>query len=133
MLGPDILAPELDEQRFLRRLREDDPTRADRRRPARPAHDRRHRQPLEGRGLLSTPRSTRGAPTGEVSDDEALAIVHAARPRMQESARSDGHQTRAPSVYGASACRARAAAHDDRSRGQGDDNRMTYWCPGCQH
>src|SRR5215218_11209800 len=28
MLGPDILAPELDEQRFLRRLREDDPTRA---------------------------------------------------------------------------------------------------------
>ena len=26
-LGPDILAPELDERRFLRRLREDDPTR----------------------------------------------------------------------------------------------------------
>ena len=26
-LGPDILAPELDEARFLRRLREDDPTR----------------------------------------------------------------------------------------------------------
>ena len=27
-LGPDILAPELDEQAFLRRLRTDDPTRA---------------------------------------------------------------------------------------------------------
>ena len=26
-LGPDILAPELDTDRFLRRLREDDPTR----------------------------------------------------------------------------------------------------------
>ena len=52
MLGPDILAPELDEQAFLRRLREDDPTRADRRRAARPADHRRDRQPVEGRGLL---------------------------------------------------------------------------------
>jgi glycerophosphoryl diester phosphodiesterase len=45
MLGPDILAPELDEPGFLRHPR-------DRRRAARPAHDRRHRQPLEVRGLL---------------------------------------------------------------------------------
>ena len=32
----------------------------------------------------------------------------------------------------ASAGRARAVARRIRSWGQGDDNRMTYWCPGCQ-
>ena len=51
-LGPDILAEEMDEPRFLRRLREDDPTR-----PIGDALlDQRtiagHREPVEGRGLL---------------------------------------------------------------------------------
>ena len=62
------------------------PDAADRRRAARPAHDRRDRQPLEGGGLLRSPASTRGGRPADVSDDEALAIVRAARPRMQQSA-----------------------------------------------
>ena len=39
-------------QAFLRRLRDGRPDAPDRRRPARPAHHRRDRQPVEGRGLL---------------------------------------------------------------------------------
>ena len=70
--------------------------------------------------------------TGDVSDEEALAIVRATRPRMQESAR-DGMQERFKVVYGTAGRRARAAASVDiHARGQGDDNRTTYWCPRCQ-
>jgi endonuclease-8 len=70
-------------------------------------------------------------PAGEVSDDEALRVVRLTRPRMQQSAR-DGFQVRGPAIYGrvgrpCPRCGARSA------RGQGEDNRPTYWCPGCQH
>jgi endonuclease VIII len=57
--------------------------------------------------------------------------VRAARPRMQESARS-GHQTRAPSIYRRVGMPCPRCGATILSRGQGDDNRMTYWCPGCQ-
>ncbi len=68
---------------------------------------------------------------GEVTDDEALALVRAARPRMAESAR-DGNQTRHKRIYGKAGrpcprCGARVC-----QRGQWDDNRPTYWCSGCQ-
>ena len=45
-------------------------------------------------------------------------------------ARSTGCRAGTASTAG-SAARARAAAAI-RSRGQGDDNRIAYWCPGCQ-
>ena len=71
--------------------------------------------------------------TGDVSDEEALAIVRATRPRMQESAR-DGMQERFKVVYGIAGrpCPRCGEASNIRSRGQGDDNRTTYWCPRCQ-
>ena len=93
-LGPDILAPELDEDRFLRAPARRRPDAADRRRAARPAHDRGHRQPVEVRGLLRR-RVDPWRPTGEVSDDEVLRVVRLTRPRMQQSAR-DGFQARGP-------------------------------------
>ena len=130
MLGPDILAPELDEQRFIARLREDDQTR--------PIGDALlDQRTIAGIGNLWKAEACWDAaidpwrPTGEVSDDEALAIVRAARPRMQESATS-GHQTREPSVYRKVVMPCPRCSTTIRSRGQGDDNRMTYWCPGCQ-
>ena len=132
-LGPDILAPEFDDGALPAPAARGRPDAPDRRRAARPAHDRRHRQPVEGRGLLRRPGSTRGGRPGEVSDEEALRDRRApCRPRMQESAR-DGIQTRYRRIYGTRrppvpALRRRAI----RSRGQGDDNRTTYWCPGCQ-
>ena len=129
-LGPDILAPEFDERAFLRRLREDDPTR--------PIGDALiDQRTVAGIGNLWKVEGCFAAGidpwrrTGEVSDAEALAIVGAARPRMQESARS-GHQTRAPSVYRRAGMPCPRCGTAILSRGQGDDNRMTYWCPGCQ-
>ena len=97
-LGPDILAPELDEAAFLRRLREDDPTR--------PIGDALlDQRVIAGIGNLWKAEGCFEAGidpwrrTGDVSDDEALAIVRATRPRMQESAR-DGMQERFKVVYG---------------------------------
>jgi endonuclease VIII len=70
-------------------------------------------------------------PTGEVSDDEALRIVRLTRPRMQESA-SDGHQARHRMIYGRTGRPCPRCGATIAVRGQGDDNRPTYWCPGCQ-
>jgi endonuclease-8 len=51
-LGPDVLADEFDAPRFLRRSARGRPDARLRRRPARPAHDRGHRKPVEGRDVL---------------------------------------------------------------------------------
>ena len=44
----------------------------------------------------------------------------------------DGRGGQARRLPAGRAARARAAATPIRSRGQGDDNRTAYWCPGCQ-
>jgi endonuclease VIII len=127
-LGPDILAPELDETRILRRLREDDPTR--------PIGDALLQQSIvAGIGnlwkcegcLLARVDPWRAA--GTVGDDEFLTILREVRPRMQESART-GHQDKFKTIYGkplCPVCQGRVSR-----RGQWDDNRETYWCPNCQ-
>jgi endonuclease-8 len=51
---------------------------------------------------------------------------------MQQSAR-DGFQVRAPAIYGGAGRPCPRCGERVRARGQGDDNRTTYWCPGCQH
>jgi len=68
---------------------------------------------------------------GHLSDEEAVGIVEALRPRMLRSARL-GPREIAPRVYALAGrpcprCGTRIAA-----RGQGDEHRTTYWCPGCQ-
>ena len=129
-LGPDILAPEFDYERFLRRLREDDPTR--------PIGDAvLEQRTVAGIGNLWKAEACFAARidpwrrTGEVSDAEAVAIVDAARPRMQESARG-GFHTRKEQVYKRAGRPCPRCGEPIRQRGQGDDNRTTYWCPGCQ-
>ena len=129
-LGPDILAPELDEARFLRRLREDDPTR--------PIGDALiDQRTIAGIGNLwkvegcFEARIDPWRPAGRVSDEEALAIVHAVRPRMQQSA-LDGRQDRHRRIYGTAGRPCPRCGTPIRSRGQWDDNRTTYWCPSCQ-
>lgn len=132
-LGPDILAQEFDEGRFLRRLREDDPTR--------PIGDALlDQRTIAGIGNLWKVEGCFEAgidpwrPTGEVSDAEASAIVQACRPRMQRSA-LDGNQSLFKRIYGRSGmpCPRCGASSRIRVRGQWDDNRPTFWCPGCQH
>jgi endonuclease-8 len=68
---------------------------------------------------------------GEVSDEEALAVVRACRPRMQASA-ADGLQDRHRVVYGAAGRPCPRCGTPIARRHQGEDNRVTYWCPGCQ-
>ena len=62
-----------------------------------------------------------------------MAIVDAARPRMQQSAR-DGNQTRHRRIYGRAGlpCPRCGGASLIRAKGQWDDNRTTFWCPRCQ-
>jgi endonuclease-8 len=129
-LGPDILAPELDEAAFLRRLRADDPTR--------PIGDALiDQRTIAGIGNIWKAEGCFAAGVdpwrraGDVSDEEALAIVRGVRPFMQLSA-ADGIQETFKAVYGKAGepcprCGARIEA-----RGQWEDNRRTYWCPSCQ-
>ncbi|CAA9511673.1 MAG: Formamidopyrimidine-DNA glycosylase [uncultured Solirubrobacterales bacterium] len=144
-LGPDVLAPELDEADFLRRLHEDDSTRA----VGDALLDQRN---LAGIGNIWKSEGCYLAkldpwrPLARVSDDEALAVVRGVRPLMRESVdrggrvetyrptgprRSSGGERRTW-VYGRGGLPCRACGTEIRARGQGDDNRTTYWCPSCQ-
>jgi endonuclease-8 len=130
-LGPDILAPELDEARFLRRLRENDPTR--------PFGDALLvQQTIAGIGNLWKVEGCFAAQidpwrrTGDVSDEEALLVVDEARSRMRITA-TDGFQDRFKVIYGKAGRPCPRCGALIRSRGQGDDNRITYWCEQCQH
>jgi endonuclease-8 len=130
-LGPDVLAPEFDDAAFVKRLRQDDQTRTlgdallDQRNVAGIGNIWK----AEGcfAAAIDPWRRLRG-----VSDDEALAIIHAVRPLMQASVENGFAKSGTVKVYKRGGtpcprCRARIEA-----RGQGDDNRTTYWCPGCQ-
>jgi endonuclease-8 len=132
-LGPDILAPELDEAAFLHRLRHDDPTR--------PIGDALlDQRTIAGIGNLWKNEGCFAAgidpwrPAGKVGDAEALAIVRELRPRMQQSA-ADGRQDRWRRIYNAAGrpCPRCGPPALIKGRGQGDDNRPTFWCLICQH
>jgi endonuclease-8 len=135
-LGPDILAPELDTTKVLRRLREDDPTR--------PIGDALLDQRIiAGIGTLWRAEGCFAAAidpwrrTGDVSDEEVLAILGETRPRMRASA-VDGFQDRFKVIFGKAGRPCPRCLEQDqvvsliRVRGQGDDNRRTFWCPRCQ-
>jgi endonuclease-8 len=152
-LGPDIVADDFDERAYVARLREDDPTRT----IGEALLDQRN---VAGIGNIWKSEGcfmARVDPwrrTADLGDDELLAIAGAIHPEIQRSARIGGPTT----TYrpdGVQPTRpARAAADRDRragtwvyergglpcrvcttpilARGQGDDNRTTYWCPSCQ-
>ena len=129
-LGPDVLAARFDVASFLKRLRHDD--------SGRPIGDALlDQRTIAGIGNLwkcegcFAARIDPRRPAGSVSDDEALAVVRAARPGMQQSA-SDGMQDRHRTIYGRAGRPCPRCGEPLRSRGQGDDNRITYWCASCQ-
>jgi endonuclease-8 len=131
-LGPDVLGDELDERAALRNLRHDDQARAlgdallDQRNVA---------------GIGNVWKAESCFATGldpwrrlrDVSDDELMGVVRAARSVMQESVAGRGFLPRERAqVFERAGLPCRRCGALVRSRGQGDDNRTTYWCPGCQ-
>ena len=137
-LGPDVLAPEFDQRKFLTRMREDDRTRG----IGEALLDQRN---LAGIGNIWKAESCFLAgldpwkPTAAVGDDQLVQLVENIRPLMFESAERGGHITTfagdrsgATWVYERAGLPCRRCGTLVKARGQGDDNRTTFWCPGCQ-
>ena len=129
-LGPDILAPEFDFDAFLRRLRGDDYTRG----IGDALLDQRN---VAGIGNIWKAEGCWEAaidpwrPVADVTDAEARAIIEGVRPRMLVSART-GRMKDEPRVFRRHGRPCPRCATTIQARGQGDDNRTTFWCPGCQ-
>jgi endonuclease VIII len=129
-LGPDVIAGDFDGRVVLRRLREDDPTRG----IGDALLDQRNVAGLgnvwksEGCFLAGIDPWRR---LSELSDEEALAPIREVRPLMQQAS-LEGSHSREPWVYERSGLPCRRCGTRIRARGQGDDNRTSYWCPGCQ-
>ncbi len=131
-LGPDVLADEFDDAAFLRRLRDDDQTRT----LGDALLDQRN---VAGIGNVWKAEGCFRAAIdpwrrlSEVSDTEALSIIAAVRPPMFESVANGFPKSETLLVYRRSGTPCPRCQAKIRARGQGDDNRTTYWCPGCQH
>jgi endonuclease VIII len=129
-LGPDILGESFDLERFLRRLRTGDPARAI-------GDALLDQQTVAGIGNLWKAETCFAVgvdpwrPLAEIHDEEAAALVHFAREHMRESAR-DGFQARPRAVYRRAGLPCVRCGSPIRRRGQGENNRVTFWCPGCQ-
>jgi endonuclease-8 len=130
-LGPDVVAAaEFDERDYLRRLREDDPTR--------PIGDALLDQRIVA-GMGTVWRSEAcwrseidpWRPASSLSDEEALRLCSTVRPFMQRSA-TDGFQNRDVRCYGRAGMPCDRCGTKLRGGTQGDDNRPLFWCPGCQ-
>lgn len=142
-LGPDIVRDDFDEDAFIRRLREDDPTRG----IGDALLDQRN---VAGIGNIWKSESCHLAAVSpwravsHVSDDEARSIVRAARPLMRLSAERGGRVVTVEPERPARRAENRTWVYDRgglpcrrcdtlvRARGQGDENRTTFWCPRCQ-
>jgi endonuclease-8 len=128
-LGPDVLADEFDATTFIRRLREDDQTRA----LGDALLDQRN---VAGLGNIWKSEGCFAAQVDpwrrlrDITDDEALAIIHTVRPLMRDSV--DGGFPKDLKVYKRYGTPCPRCGTTIEARGQGDANRTTYWCPGCQ-
>jgi endonuclease-8 len=149
-LGPDVLAAEFDSARFIARLRADDATRAF----ADALLDQRNVAGIGNIWKAEGCWEARVDPwrrVSDVSDDEALAVIAALRPRMMRSALEGPraiqarvyNRARQPCPRCAIPIAARAGGYAPLAvqarlsgaaprRPAGDANRTTYWCPTCQ-
>jgi endonuclease-8 len=129
-LGPDVLADELDTERFLRRLRADDPTRGI-------GDALLDQTTIAGIGNMWKAEGCWEAsidpwrPVAQISDAEALSILEYVRPRMRRSG-DLGPRTTRHKIYDRAGRPCPRCGATIRARGQGDDNRTTFWCPACQ-
>jgi endonuclease-8 len=130
-LGPDVVGERFDSDAFLARLRGQDPARAI-------GDALLDQRVVAGIGNVWKSESCFAAhvdPWRELArlgDDEAIAIASFANEQMTRSATGDGFSSRPRDVYRRAGLPCRRCGTKIRSRGQGDDNRTTYWCPRCQ-
>jgi endonuclease-8 len=132
VLGPDVLAPEFDELRYLSRLR---------------ATDQRmtigeallNQRILAGIGNIWKAEGCWEAGVdpwrqiGSLHDEEAARIVTLVRPRMLESGTQGPRSSTQLFVYRHTGRPCPRCGTPIASSSQRDDqNRTTYWCPGCQ-
>jgi endonuclease VIII len=129
-LGPDILAEDFDVSAVLRRLHRSEPSRA----LGEALLDQRV---VAGIGNIWKAEACFAAgvdpwrPVGDVEEEEALTVIALARERMAESVHS-GFHARPRAVYRRAGMPCPRCGKRIRSRGQGEENRVTYWCPHCQ-
>ena len=118
-------------RRFLRRLRAGRSHARYRRRSARPAQHRGDRKHLEGRGVL--PRRRRSLARGGGRARQGGARDGGGRPAADAGVgAARASRARDPWVFERAGRPCRRCGTIIRARGQGDDNRTTYWCPACQ-
>jgi endonuclease-8 len=129
-LGPDVLADQFDSSSFIRRLRSTD--------QQRPLGDALLDQRiLAGIGNIWKAESCWEAqvdpwrPVASLTDAQAIALVEGIRPRMLISG-TQGHSAVRSRIYRHTGEPCPRCGTAIVSRGQGDANRTTYWCPGCQ-
>jgi endonuclease-8 len=129
-LGQDVLGEDFDRDRFLARLRASDATRS----IGDALLDQRI---IAGIGNLWKAELCFAAAidpwrtVAAVTDEEALELVALARELMRRSV-TGGHEARPRTVYKHAGRPCPRCATIVRRRGQGENNRTTYWCPGCQ-
>jgi len=130
-LGPDLLADEFDAETFLRRWHAQDQGRA----IGLALLDQRL---LAGIGNIWRAEACWAAeldpwrPVTTLTGEQALALVLGVRPLMLKSGH-EGPLAVRPRVYGRAGRLCPRCGTLIRARGQGDQNRTLYWCPGCQH
>jgi len=129
-LGPDVIGERFDSALFLERLR--------RTAPERPIGDALLDQRIvAGIGNVWKAESCFAVcldpwrPVGEVSDEQALEAVEFAREHMTRAARV-GRIARPREVYKRAGQSCVRCGSTIRVLGQGENNRITFWCPGCQ-
>jgi endonuclease-8 len=130
-LGQDVIGERFDEQLLIRRVREDDPTR--------PFGDALlDQRTIAGIGNIWKSESCFAAqadprkPLAQTPDQTVIMAVRFARERMAQSA-LDGYEARPRAVYAREGEPCPRCGEPIRCVRQGDGNRTTYWCAGCQH
>jgi endonuclease VIII len=129
-LGQDVLGQRFDMGLFLTRLRAGD--------PARPIGEALlDQQTVAGIGNLWKTESCFATgvdpwrTVAEIADEEARALLGFAREQMAVCAR-EGMAARPRAVYGRAGRPCPRCGTAIRRRAQGENNRVTFWCPGCQ-
>lgn len=129
-LGPDIIGMDFDVAEVLARLRRDD--------PRRPVGDALlDQRTVAGIGNLwksetcFAQRVDPWRPLAQTAEEELRALLDFAREHMRVAAEL-GIAARPRAVYGRAGLPCPRCATPISARGQGENNRRTFWCPRCQ-